>query len=263
MKLTRTLLSEIYEIIEVFERENYPPKFNPSIALLSALVLTISTSLSNNILHQIMTLIFSIVVLIYTKSPFKPWFKIVLFTTALSIMITSPYLFTLTRGSSSVNKEVFHFINSYDVLAFIMRTASSVSIFVSFLTVLGWHGVLDGLASFKVPKSVLLMISIVIVNIPLIIREIFKFLLAREARIISKMNLKTAWYLLSSVAGDLLIRCYYRSWMLNKALRARTFDDSLPFYKYRNKITGKDFILISSVIILIFLRFIFRIISGI
>jgi len=114
-------------------------------------------------------------------------------------------------------------MNPYHIstLKFITRVIASTIAFIVLLRIIGWRNILYGLRDLKVPSSLIWMIFCTIKFIPLFINEVLRMLLAREARIFSKQSLLRTWKVLSTIASEVVVKSYHRSWRFNLALEAR------------------------------------------
>lgn len=204
---------------------------NPSVALVSALILTGAVAFSRNFEFPVAMMILSLVLVILTRTPIRPWIRITLLILAWVTFVSVPLPF-ITPGESVINLSLSSIElrvtreGLYVMMAFISRTVSAASIFTSFSLMMGWRGIIRGLEGIRVPREITLLLNLSIIHIPLTLREASKMLSARDARIMKEIGLKDLWTMLATVVGDLLLRSYERAWRLEKAIRARSFESA-------------------------------------
>jgi len=132
------------------------------------------------------------------------------------------------------------------MLGFVLRVVSSAAMFTSLAFVLGWRRIVMGLEGLRMPRELGSLLNLSVIHIPLFLRETIKMLSARESRIMRRITFKKVWEVLSTVVADLIIRSYERAWIVEKAIKARTFTPSeLPRGTAPISISVKDLLLLS------------------
>ncbi len=153
------------------------------------------------------------------------WIKPVLVVALWTWLISVPLIFIEPKLAVKVwMLELWLSVEgAYEALSLTLRAAAATAIFIASVQLLGWRNWLKGLEGLRVPQPLVRLMQMSIIYIPLFLREASKMLWARESRIVSRMGIKRAWGVLSTVVGDLLLRGYERAWRLEKALKARSF----------------------------------------
>lgn len=204
--------------------------FNPTIAVLSALILTIVAALTYSFKILIVILFISIVLVsLLNRSSLISWIKIILFIFTWAFIVSAPLPFIttgviLTELSVGFTTLRVSFEGIHLMLLFTARVVSSAAVFTAFVTTMGWRGMVSGLEGLRMPKEFSFMLNLSIINIPIFLRETLNMLLAREARIMRKDRIWSTWGALASIIGELVLRGYERAWRLDKSIRARSFN---------------------------------------
>jgi energy-coupling factor transporter transmembrane protein EcfT len=221
-------LEGLAESIESLNIEPKLPFFNPTIAVVSALILTGVAAFSYDYKLPMVILILSFMLVILTRSPLFLWTRIVLFILAWATLVSIPLPFMIPGESITnlslnpielkVGREGF-----YLMVTFISRVVAAAAIFTSFAFMMGWRKIVKGLEGLRVPQEITLLLNLLIIHIPLLIREVSKMMSAREARIMRNAGFKEKWIILATVVGDILLRSNERASRLEKGIRARSF----------------------------------------
>ena len=217
-------LAEIFDSLNI-EREF--PFSNPTIAIVSALILTTVAAFSYDFRLSVSILILSFMLITFTRSPIISFAKIMLFVFLWTTFVSIPTLF-ITHGETLVHfslnsfKLQISFEGLYTMITFIARVVSAAAIFTSLTLLIGWRKIIRGLEGLRVPKEITLLLNLSIIHMPFLLREASKMLSAREARIVKNAGLKDSWLMLATVVGDLFIRSYERALGLERAIRARS-----------------------------------------
>jgi len=227
------------------------PTFNPTIVVVSALILTGTVAFSKGFTLPVLILVVSVVLILLTRSPIRTWCKIPLLISVWATMVSVPLPFitsgqVITHMSLGWIKLEFTREGLDMMVTFVSRVAAAGAIFTSFAFIMGWRGIVRGLEGLRIPRELGLLLNLSIIHIPLFLREAAKMLSARESRIVRKIRLKEVWGVLSTVVGDLLLRSYERTWTLEKAIRARTFTPTGLSWKTPSAAVGiRDLLLLS------------------
>lgn len=231
---------------------SFTPTFNPRVAMLSAVLLTGVAAFSGSLIIPLLIVSASFALITFARSQVVVWAKITLIALIWSAVISSPLLFTYP-GEAQLHAHlgVLSLSISRDGVnvasLFILRVASAAAIFASLTLTLGWRGIIVGLKGLYVPRELIALLGVSIVQIPLFMRDALRMLLAREARVMKRFGVKSVWQVLSTVVGDLLIIGLARSSRVDKAIRARVFSSGglLPHAASTNAITGRDLLLLA------------------
>ncbi len=225
------------------------------------LVLVFVIATANSIITCISGSIFAIIVFLVTstkrldvdRSCLRSYYGIVLknilILSLMVLVVSAPVL--LLRGFSSVSM-------------FLARTISSTIVFILMIRVVGWWNIVGGLEKIRVPRILVEMIYQTAKFIPLFLGETLKLLVARDARILGKTRISSLWRVLSSIVGELIVKAYYRSTILDMALRARTLSHSKHRVEGRREyLTVYDVCLITVTVALLLYEVLDKIWSGI
>lgn len=207
--------------------------FNPAIAVLSALILTGTSSLSYDFKLPILIFFMGITLILICNSLIYVWLRTMIFIFAWAIIVALPIPF-MTPGEILIAIPLGPIqltasnIGVYLMAGFILRVIASATIFSSFIFIMGWKRIIMGLETLHFPRELIILLKLSVVYIPLFLREASKMLLAREARIMRKMPLREIWKISATVVGDLLLRSHQHAWRIGKAIKARSFTMDFP-----------------------------------
>ncbi len=242
--LTQHFLEGLAEIIDTLNRSANPPSFNPTVAVLSALILTAAVSFSSGVRLPLLILAGSVILILLARPFIYSWVKIVVFIAFWATVTSAPLLFMASGNSIAgltVNLVELNISREgFDVMAaFIVRVTAAAAVFTSFAFILGWRRIIKGLEGLGVPREITFFLTLSIIHIPFFLREASKMLSAREARIIRNTRFKRIWGILATVIGDLLLKSHERAYRIEKAINARSFvspsssnRDSTPKIKF-------------------------------
>ena len=220
-KLTIAFLEEIAEIFEILNYENPKVFLNPPIAILSAIILTFTTSFSVGLLIPLLIMFFSLILSALLRINVRRWIKPVLFILFITIFVSLPLFLAQISGVNISNK------NWEDAVYLILRSTAAASIFITIIAHLGWLNLLKGLRNIGIPEEIVSMTGFLIKYTPIFLRDACRMIAAREARLMGKTSYKIIWLTNISVIGDLLVRGYERGLRLNAALKARSFSSNV------------------------------------
>ncbi len=257
MKYTEKILEKASRIIEeIITIKNFYIKVNPLTVTIVSIIMAFLVAFTNNYIM----ILFSIPILItvhLSLSVNKSYFvKVLLIVLLLGIIPGFPIIFTSTGYVNSLNDLVLQPTSTglENFIFFGSRVIVSSLFFILPIIGLGWYGFLKSLSRLKPLRVFLLIISLVIVVIPRIIRNMLSIMFAREARIISK-NYKVLWRTISSTIGDTIIISHEYARKLTKAITARTITNTY-FYeanRWKYKYNYKDLTLILGTIVYVIL----------
>lgn len=249
--LSQRFLEGLAEAVDSLSSGTNPALFNPTIAVISALILTGTAAFSYGFKLSALIFAVSVVLVLLTRSPICTWAKILMFILTWATLVSIPVPF-ITLGAPLANLSLGSIelkvsregLNA--MITFISRVVAAAAIFTSFVSIMGWERIVRGLGGLQMPRELTLLLNLSIIHIPLFLREASMMLSAREARIMRKTRFKDVWRVLATVVGDLLLRSYERAWRLEKAIRSRSFT-STGFLRITPpaKIGAKDLLLFS------------------
>ncbi|MEM2961139.1 MAG: energy-coupling factor transporter transmembrane component T [Candidatus Bathyarchaeia archaeon] len=230
MKLTRITKRFLESLAEVVETLNIEPITckGHSLIVLVALILTGAAAFSKSPSLSASFLALSFLIAYAGGRPLRPWIRIVLLTLGWVTLISIPLPFMTNIKSEAIALAVpmSWKVNShgiYIMILFILRAVAAASIFTSIIYLIGWKGMLRGLEGLHVPREIILLLVSSIVNIPILLREMAKMMLAREARVFNDTRLKDLWAILATVLGGLIVKSYEHAGRAEKAISARSF----------------------------------------
>ncbi len=228
MRYTEKILEEASMIIEeIITEKNFSTKADPFIVTIVSIIMAFLVAFTNNyimILFSLPTLITIFLLLSINKSYFV---KILFILLLLGTIPGIPVIFTSTGYINSLNDLVLKPTSTglENFVVFVSRVIISSLFFILPIIGLGWYGFLKSLSRLKPLRVFLSIISLVIVILPRIIRNMLSIMFAREARIISK-NYRVLWRTISSTIGDTIIVSHEYAGKLAKAIAARTITNT-------------------------------------
>jgi len=249
--LTFRFLEELAEAFRSLDNVQSDLPFNPATATLSALILTGTAALSYNLKILIVILAVSTVLLfILNRQSLGSWIKTILFVLIWASIVSAPLPFIttgevlaeLTIGSVALK---ISFEGARLMVFFTARVVTSVAVFTSFIIVMGWRGIIAGFEELHIPREFSFMLNLSIISIPVFLREALNMLLAREARMMKRSRIRSAWSALATVIGELMLRGYERAWRLDKSIKARSFNGAGKFKTVYPHLRARDVALFS------------------
>ncbi|MBS7631954.1 hypothetical protein KEJ47_10415, partial [Candidatus Bathyarchaeota archaeon] len=203
MKLTKIAKQFLESLAEVVETLNIEPitRRGQSLIVLLALVLTGAAAFSKSLLLSASFFVLSFLIACAGGKPLRPWIRIVSLTLGWVTLVSIPLPFMTHIKSDAITLAltISWRVNSngiYIMIMFILRTIAAASIFTSIVYLIGWKGMVRGLVGLRVPREIIMLLLSSIVNIPLLLREVAKMMLAREARVFNDTRLKDLWAIL-------------------------------------------------------------------
>jgi len=142
------------------------------------------------------------------------------------------------------------------ILAFIARVSSSTLLLIVIISILDWVDLVRGLDALHIPRFIVSSLTMTIVFIPKMLRELSTLLLAGQARITIDRSLASSWNIISKSVGDMIVRSFYTAWMLDKAIKARSIEAYTRSFHLRRRSFHLDVddlpLLISTISLVIF-----------
>lgn len=218
-RLTTAVLEETAEILDILNSENSTPVFNPSIAVLSAIILAFTASFSRETLVPLFLISASATIAFFLKIDLKLWIKPVILTFLATVVISAP-LILLPENTFFFKPEISRV---EEALSLILRATAASAIFTVLIIHIGWTKLLEGLRGLYFPEEFVFLIGFSIKYIPVFLRDICKLVAAKEARMLKGLKYKIAWRSMAAVAGEILLRSYEKGLKLHLALNARMF----------------------------------------
>ena len=226
--LTHSFLESLAEAVSLLNRERNTNPFHPTVAVLSALILTGTAAFSSSVTLPALLLALSVILVLLTHSPFSTWVRVVAFVAVWAAVVSAPLLFLAPEAPQAflpfdgVELKI-NGRGSSEMVVFVVRVTAAAAVFSAFTSMMGWRRLVEGLESLRMPREITSSLTLSMIYLPLFLREALKMLSAREARIVRKRKLRDSWEILATVVGDLLLRSHERAWRIEKAIRARSF----------------------------------------
>ncbi len=228
MSYTEKILEETSRIIEeIITDKNFSVKANPFTITIVSIIMAFLVAFTNNFIIILFSI--PILALIYWLLPIdKSYFvKVLLLIALLGTIPGIPIIFTKAGYINGLDDIVLE-PTTYGLenfITFASRVIVSSIFFILPIIGLGWYGFLKSLSRLKPLCVFLSVISLVVVVLPRIIRNMLSIMFAREARIMNK-NYKMLWRTISSTIGDTIIVSHEYAEKLTKAITARTITNT-------------------------------------
>ena len=191
------LLDDISELSLALASSSRPPKL-PALFLASALA---STTIASNFVVPALLLLPAVAIAL----KFSNVRKVVAYTAAFSAVVVAPLFLTS---------------NFWTAGTFLLRVVSSSASFSLLVALVGWDGFVSALADIGFPKEIVLSLRLLPYQLHFMLKDALSAALARRSRTFSN-DLRTAWRVLATVVGSLLLRGVRRGQTLSLALKAR------------------------------------------
>ena len=251
--LTERFLEEVGEDLAFFNT-GAGNTFNPIIFLVSTLALTVLASFNSKTLVSLLIILFSFTfIIVFNPSSFKLWLKVLLFTFTWTLLVSLPLIASYWVNQFQWFSAGEH-LSSTAIKSFLMKPTTASAVFTSMLLAGGGGSFIMGLSAVKAPKEIVRALSSTLVFIPILTKDACRMLAAREARIIKK-SVSLSWKILSTVAGDLILRSFERAERIDRAVSARTFGDNIEVQVLN--VGELDAILLLSTTLILTIYFIF------
>jgi cobalt/nickel transport system permease protein len=223
--LLASFLNGLAEVLETFsvERKNREGLPDSRALLISLTALTVAVSFSRGVYPPLVslatTVLLATVLGVRLRNLAKATMAISLFVLAVTLPMAL-YQTLLNRSSPSDPIALL-----WSIAPLLLRCIAATSVLVLMAQSLGLTGLITGLRGLRVPPRALFALTLFLRYVPIMLRDATRLLSAREARIVTNSNeIKGSWFVLSTVAGSLLIKGFERAYRLQMALRARGLD---------------------------------------
>lgn len=122
-----------------------------------------------------------------------------------------------------------------DYTVFLLRVSAAVTLTVAVVSAAGWRSLLEGLRGLGVPQELLKALELTLFLAPVYASEALRVAMARRARVLGGLRLRSEWRLLASVAAEILARVMRRAEAYARSAKARRLGSSpgLPGYTTR------------------------------
>ncbi len=220
-------LDNISNILEYLNSFNKVSGLDPFPLVLFSILFLVITSISNNIYIPLITLTYSILLLIILRPSYRIVWSIEAYVLLLALIPSLPLLFT-SKGYVETYRDLGPSISLNGIYSFtllFMRVAIAPLPVIIIIAYLNWYRYIIYLFKPRLLNRFKWILLITITAIPRITRYVTRLLLSRSARIFRE-DRKTTWYMLTTVMGDLFIRSSSYSVRLGYSIAARSFTDN-------------------------------------
>lgn len=227
----RQFMETIARVTEKVEVEKSVARSEIIILFLGGIILTILTSLSYCLLIWISAVTYSVILSLLSRENLKEIFILIINLTAIGTITGLPLIYTNKQIINNIY-DLFHWnhVTIYSLLIylhFVLRIIIAPLPTITSLYYLGWPNIVRELYKVKVIDKLASLISIFLITLPKLLRNMLVILTAREARLFTN-DTREKWKLLASGIGDFLIQSHQYGQQLEKAINARTFN-KYPF----------------------------------
>lgn len=226
--MNRIVEAFLRDIADIIDRINIMGKVRSGVLVLfgTSVTLTYLVSVSDNHTVWLAAFIYSAIILASSRSSLNIIAKSILYLALLSAVIGLPILLTghsRINGVTDILTASPTHANGLDIfLNFVVRiTLAPIPVIVT-LYYTGWPNLARKLYRVPLVRNIALLVTILIVQLPRLMRHTLLLLLANDARAL-KSNTWIEWRRLSTVVGNLMISSTSYSRKLQMAIEARTF----------------------------------------
>ncbi|QOJ79364.1 hypothetical protein IG193_02565 [Infirmifilum lucidum] len=210
--LTSSFLSAIAGALDNLSARGHPG-LNSTLALLSALAVTVASSFSTRLQALLLVVAASGLAALVARK-FSEWLLVTLTALFFASLVSLPAIAGFLHGEKT------------PVPVFVARAVASASAFTAFYAVLGWRGLVSGLRGLAFLGSLGDELAFTVRFIPLFAWKTLRLISAREARLLVKSR-SFSWTAVNSVAGSVLASAYAKAYWARLAFASRNFDSRL------------------------------------
>lgn len=215
-------ISGIFEAL--FKEPRYKMGLHPSIVII--ILILFSTVSSFSYAYEMFALCFLgfIVLSLYFRVDLSRLLKIVLLAVAFSLVIYLPmviyqWIFYNEPYGQLIQKMIF---DKGGLAPLLIRTGLAAGFMAMIPLTLGTRGLIIGLRSLGIGEDFIWMVILTIRTIPLMLKEISRLFFGRESRVlVEESRIQFLWRILSTIAGEVLVRSIYRGEKLYQTLQSR------------------------------------------
>ncbi len=125
-----------------------------------------------------------------------------------------------------------------DYAVFLLRVSAAVTLTIAVVSAAGWRSLLEGLGGLGVPLEFLRTLELTLFLVPVYAGEALRVAMARRARVLGGLRLRSEWRLLASVAAEVLARVMRRAEAYARSARARRLGSSPGLSGYTARGSG-------------------------
>ncbi|MEM4576246.1 MAG: energy-coupling factor transporter transmembrane component T [Candidatus Nezhaarchaeales archaeon] len=255
--LLSSFLNGIADVLEVFsfERKEDVKLFDDRSISISLLTLAIAVSFSKTVYSPLIVLLLIAILARLFKVDVRYTLKVASVVAIFVMGVTLPMALYQAYISYDVKGGLLASlmpIASSVTIPLILRAVAAATAVTLMVQCLGLTRLMKVLRSLRFPPKLLFVLTLYIRYIPIMLRRLVRLFSAREARLLSKSKSKNSWFMLSTVAGSLLIIGFEKALRLQMALKARGLHyDLIPTYS--GKISLQDSIFMALMLGLAFM----------
>ena len=253
--LLSSFLDGLADILEVFSLERSEDPHLPDFRaiLISFMALAVAVSFAKTIYPPLIALAMILPLSKTFNVSLRRLAKAMAFIAIFVVAITLPMsLYQACMSCNTIDNIITQTTSLAvnNIIPLLLRSMAAVALITIIVQSIGLMGLIKTLKSLGVPSKILFILTIYIRYIPIMLRQTTKLLSAREARITSKVSkIRSTWFILSTVAGSLLIRGFDKAYKLQLAFKARGLSyEVIP--SLRRKMNSQDVVIIALTFIL-------------
>ena len=212
-------LQNLFNAYEEFSKGEQNRKVNPSVALLASLTIAVVASFSPTVKAASLAIAVALVQSALYGISFGRLAKSAAASSLVAVLVVTPLLLMNLLGIPA-RQDLIKWRSYAQVAIFALRVSASSLALFSAASYLGWQGLVAALSSLRAPPLLTQSLALMLRYIPLLTRDAFRVLVAREARLVGS-SFRLRWLSLSSVVGSLVARSIRRALLLGMAMEAR------------------------------------------
>lgn len=209
MNLSRTIgefLSKSIKSLTFFEHVNV--KADPAVAIAASFISIALVSTSSSFTFIMLSAFVSTMIVLVSGGNLRESIELMKLALIFAVILGLPYLVQLIAGDLT---------GLMNFLTLVARITAAMLRLTSLMSIIGWSGVVSGLAELRVPKPLVESAYFFNKFAPLMGRDLLRLLIARESRNMGRSKLND----LFNVIGEVVVRSIERGNRLSIALKAR------------------------------------------
>jgi energy-coupling factor transporter transmembrane protein EcfT len=223
----RVLLSLADALNPMLSEPTTPIKVSPWALILSLFSLAVAVSFSRGSTAPLLGLLILLVSMFFFRVRFVRVLKIMSWVLVFTLLVVAPmaiYKVFLYGQESGISSLLFD--RTAGMVPLILRATVASAFIAMSVMALGLKDFIKGLRELGLHPIWAESVVLTIRFIPVMIRTLVKLLFAREARlIVRKWSIRNLWHMVSTVAGEVIVRGYERSQRVQLALKARGVEE--------------------------------------
>lgn len=219
----RALLSLADALNPLLSEPSTSIKVSPWALILSPFSLAIAVSFSRGSVAPLLGLVILLASMFFFRVKFMRVLRVMLWLLVFTLLIVIPmavYKVLLYGQEYSIPSLLFD--RTAGIVPLILRATVASAFTALSVLALGLKDFIKGLRELGFHPMWVESMVLTVRFIPVMIRTLVRLLFAREARLtVGKWSIRNLWYMISTVAGDVIIRGYERAQKVQLALKAR------------------------------------------